>query len=75
VIFRWMKSYVPSKPRSRAGDGRLDVVIALGREPTVHPQFCANRRAPNPTAITRILINTNGIRLANEDALLEFLPE
>ncbi len=50
--------------------GRIDVVMLSGGEPTVHPQFLeiVERLAALP--VTRVLINTNGIRLANEDALL-----
>ncbi|HEY1976898.1 MAG TPA: radical SAM protein [Candidatus Baltobacteraceae bacterium] len=53
--------------------GRLDVVMLSGGEPTIHPQIGAivDRLAALP--VTRILINTNGIRLANEDAFLEKL--
>jgi hypothetical protein len=53
--------------------GHLDVVMLSGGEPTVHPAIreVIERLAPLP--ITRILLNTNGIRIANEDALLEFL--
>lgn len=54
-------------------DGRLDVVMISGGEPTVHPQFRAMIERLAALPITRILVNTNGIRLANEDALLEFL--
>ena len=53
--------------------GRLDVVMISGGEPTVHPQFreLIERLAALP--VTRVLVNTNGVRLANEDGLLEFL--
>ncbi len=53
--------------------GHLDVVMLSGGEPTVHPAIrdVIERLAPLP--ITRILLNTNGIRLANEDAFLTFL--
>ncbi|MBV8689273.1 MAG: radical SAM protein [Candidatus Eremiobacteraeota bacterium] len=54
-------------------NGRLDVVMISGGEPTVHPQFKAVIEALVPLPITRILINTNGLRLANEDALLQFI--
>lgn len=53
--------------------GRLDVVMISGGEPTVHPQIreLIERLAPLP--ITRILLNTNGIRIANDDAFAAFL--
>lgn len=54
-------------------NGRLDVVMISGGEPTVHPQLREIIERLLPLPITRILVNTNGIRLANEDALLGFL--
>jgi uncharacterized radical SAM superfamily Fe-S cluster-containing enzyme len=44
-----------------------------GGEPTVHPSIreIVERLAPLP--ITRILLNTNGVRIANEDAFVDFL--
>jgi hypothetical protein len=54
-------------------NGHLDVVMLSGGEPTVHPSFqeIVERLAPLP--ITRILVNTNGVRIANEDAFVDFL--
>ena len=51
-------------------NGHLDVVMLSGGEPTVHPQFRDILEALAPLPITRILINTNGVRLANDDAFL-----
>lgn len=51
--------------------GRLDVVMISGGEPTVHPQIAEMLDALVPLPITRILLNTNGIRLANDDAFLQ----
>jgi 7,8-dihydro-6-hydroxymethylpterin dimethyltransferase len=55
--------------------GRLDVVMLSGGEPTVHPRIreIVERLCEMP--ITRILLNTNGIRLAGEESLLEFVAE
>ena len=53
--------------------GRLDVVMLSGGEPTVHPQIGAILAALAPLPITRVLLNTNGVRIANEDAFLEML--
>ncbi len=54
-------------------NGRLDVVMLSGGEPTVHPQFREVLDALVEFPVTRILVNTNGIRLANDDAFLELL--
>ncbi|HTD35057.1 MAG TPA: radical SAM protein [Candidatus Elarobacter sp.] len=51
-------------------DGRLDVVMISGGEPAVHPDIVAILDALAPLAITRILLNTNGVRIANDDAFL-----
>lgn len=53
--------------------GHLDVVMLSGGEPTVHPHFRELLERLLPLPITRILVNTNGIRVAGEDALLDFL--
>ncbi len=54
-------------------NGKLDVVMLSGGEPTVHPQIreMIDRLIAMP--ITRVVVNTNGIRLANEDAFLDFI--
>jgi len=54
-------------------NGRLDVVMLSGGEPTIHPQFREIVETLSGLNITRILVNTNGIRLANEDGFLDFL--
>ncbi|HET7813761.1 MAG TPA: radical SAM protein [Candidatus Baltobacteraceae bacterium] len=56
-------------------NGRLDVVMISGGEPTVHPQLREMVEALLEMPVTRIVINTNGVRLANEDALLELLAQ
>jgi uncharacterized radical SAM superfamily Fe-S cluster-containing enzyme len=53
--------------------GRLDVVMLSGGEPTIHPQIAALIEALAAKPITRVLLNTNGIRLANDDAFLDVL--
>lgn len=54
-------------------EGRLDVVMLSGGEPTVHPQIrdIVERLVDLP--VTRVIVNTNGIRLAAEDAFLDFI--
>lgn len=56
-------------------NGRLDVVMLSGGEPTVHPQIreMIDRLVSHP--ITRVVVNTNGIRLASDDAFLEFIAQ
>lgn len=54
-------------------DGRLDVVMISGGEPAVHPDIVAILDALAPLPVTRILLNTNGVRLANDDAFLAAL--
>jgi uncharacterized radical SAM superfamily Fe-S cluster-containing enzyme len=53
-------------------EGRLDVVMLSGGEPTVHPHIVEIVESLIALPITRIIVNTNGIRLAAEDALLDF---
>jgi uncharacterized radical SAM superfamily Fe-S cluster-containing enzyme len=51
-------------------NGSLDVVMLSGGEPTVHPQIGEMLERVAALPVTRILLNTNGIRLANDDAFL-----
>jgi uncharacterized radical SAM superfamily Fe-S cluster-containing enzyme len=53
--------------------GRLDVVMLSGGEPTIHPQIVPLIEALAALPITRVLVNTNGIRVANEDGFLDVL--
>ena len=53
--------------------GRLDVVMVSGGEPTVHPQLLDLLGGLVDRDILRILVNTNGVRLAQDDALVAFL--
>ena len=53
--------------------GRLDVVMLSGGEPTVHPHLLDLIKRLCGLPITRILLNTNGVRIANEQTLLDFL--
>ena len=54
-------------------NGRLDVVMISGGEPTVHPDITRILGELADRPVSRILLNTNGIRIAQDDALVEWL--
>ncbi len=54
-------------------NGRLDVVMVSGGEPTVHPDITTILSELADRPVNRILLNTNGIRIAQDDALVEWL--
>jgi uncharacterized radical SAM superfamily Fe-S cluster-containing enzyme len=56
-------------------NGRLDVVMLSGGEPTIHPEFIGVLEGLLEREVQRILINTNGIRIATDDRLLAFLEK
>ncbi|HEX6887791.1 MAG TPA: radical SAM protein [Candidatus Nanopelagicales bacterium] len=53
--------------------GRLDVVMVSGGEPTTHPAITSILDELGARPINRILLNTNGVRVARDDALLDWL--
>ena len=55
--------------------GSLDVVMLSGGEPTLHPQLPAIIEELAGRPIVRILLNTNGLRLAHDDQLLGLLRD
>lgn len=55
--------------------GQLDVVMVSGGEPTVHPDLFAILDGLRERNVVRILLNTNGVRLARDDDLLSYLNE
>lgn len=59
-------------------EGRPDIVQISGGEPTIHPEFFAILDAARARPIKHLMVNTNGIRIA-EDAefarrLADYLP-
>lgn len=56
-------------------NGRLDVLMLSGGEPTLHPELKTLLHELTARPITRILINTNGVLIARDDALLDLLTE
>ncbi|MER7500513.1 radical SAM protein [Nonomuraea pusilla] len=54
-------------------NGRLDVLMLSGGEPTLHPELPELLAELGRRPITRILVNTNGVLIARDDALLDLL--
>lgn len=54
-------------------NGRLDVLMLSGGEPTLHPALADLLAELVARPITRILINSNGVRIATDDGLLDLL--
>ena len=53
-----------------AAEGRPDVVQFSGGEPTIHPQLMDMVRAAKQRGIPLVMVNTNGRRIAHDDAFL-----
>ncbi|CRZ18443.1 radical SAM protein [Mycolicibacterium neworleansense] len=56
-------------------NGRIDVLMLSGGEPTLHPNLADLLEQLVTRPITRILINSNGVRIANDDRLLDLLTK
>lgn len=56
-----------------ANEGRPDVVQISGGEPTIHPDFFAILDAAKRRPIRHLMLNTNGLRIANEPGFAEKL--
>lgn len=54
-------------------NGRIDVLMLSGGEPTIHPDLLRLLDAIMERPIVRILLNTNGIEIAQNDKLVAFL--
>ncbi len=53
--------------------GSLDVLMISGGEPTLHPELLPMLEELCSRDITRIILNTNGVLVARDDRLLDFL--
>jgi uncharacterized radical SAM superfamily Fe-S cluster-containing enzyme len=58
-----------------ANEGEPDVVQISGGEPTLHPDLFAILDAARRRPIKHLMLNTNGIRIANEGGFAERLQE
>lgn len=56
-------------------EGQPEVMQLSGGEPTIHPQFEEVFKYAMSRPIDFVSINTNGVRLANDDRLLDLLAE
>jgi 7,8-dihydro-6-hydroxymethylpterin dimethyltransferase len=50
---------------------KLDLLMLSGGEPTIHPQFAEILDLALTYPINRVLVNTNGLRLAQNDDILQ----
>lgn len=55
--------------------GRLDLVMLSGGEPTLHPEMASLLDEVLGREVTRVIVNTNGVRLARDDELLGVLAD
>ena len=56
-----------------ASEGEPDLVQLSGGEPTIHPEFFAILDAVKRRPIRHVMINTNGVRIAQDPAFVERL--
>jgi hypothetical protein len=54
-------------------EGRPEVLQLSGGEPTIHPQFAEILNYALSCPIDYVMINTNGLRLAKDDSLIELI--
>ncbi len=55
--------------------GRIDLLMLSGGEPTVHPEIVEIIQEAISRQVTRVVLNTNGVRLAKDDKLLSALAK
>ena len=53
--------------------GRVDVLMLSGGEPTVHPEVLEIIEAATERNVTRVILNTNGVRIAKDDRFVSAL--
>ena len=53
--------------------GKVDVLMLSGGEPTVHPEILEIIEAAVERPVTRVILNTNGIRIVKDDRFLTAL--
>lgn len=58
-----------------ASEGEADVVQISGGEPTLHPQFFEIVEAARARPIKHLMLNTNGIRIAQDEAFAQRLSQ
>jgi len=68
-----LEAVIASLDRLVAVEGRAEVCQLSGGEPTLHPEFEQIVDAALQRPIDYVMINTNGIRLAKDARLVEFL--
>ncbi len=54
-------------------NGRLDVLMLSGGEPTLHPELARLLAEVERRDVVRVLVNTNGVRLARDPELADLL--
>jgi 7,8-dihydro-6-hydroxymethylpterin dimethyltransferase len=54
-------------------NGRIDVLMLSGGEPTLYPWLAELLDEVTARTVVRVLINTNGVRIARDDDLLDLL--
>jgi len=56
-----------------ANEGDADIVQISGGEPTIHPEFFAILDAAKRRPIRHLMVNTNGVRIARDEAFAQKL--